>query len=134
VTDTRKRKNHDIYLSFIAGPNASTPLGGDWKPRAADRSKYFLQFDTMFRTISKAAITQYQTFKLMISSTLIASLKAMVKTGKKYVIMTACSTGIYSGIHKKRIQAEFHTLCMDALNTVYRTTPHRFTAVLIPKY
>jgi hypothetical protein len=125
---------NNIYLSFIAGPNASAPRGGVWDARKSHQGGEFLQFDTMFRTISKPALDHYHVFRSMIKAALIASLHKMLQIGYKYAIMASPSSGIYAGAHKGSIQHEYHDVCIQALEDTYMMTPHRFTAVIVPKY
>ena len=134
VEDSDTNLQHKIYISFIAGPNASSPRNNDWTPRCAIKRGRFLQFDTMFRTISMPATADYDLFREMTLVALVSSLKKMAVLDYKYVIMASPSSGIYAGWHKSKVQQEYHKLCMQALQIVYSSTSHRFDGVIIPKY
>ena len=134
VTDPISKVNHNIYLSFIAGPNASTPPYDNWTARRGKIKNGVLKFDTMFRTISQPARRDYGLFKRMILSALMASFLKMSSLQLKRVIMAAPSSGIYAGEYRQTIQAEYHWLCIEALETVYKSTQHRFSDVIIPMF
>jgi hypothetical protein len=124
---------HDIYLSFIAGPNAATPSNGNLRARAArtDPSGR-IELDTVFRTISIPAHDDYMLFKKMISAALVGSLNKMADLRLERVIFAAPSAGIYAGIFQEQIQREYYELCVDALHHVRRG--YIFNEVIIPHF
>jgi len=123
-----------IYISYIAGPNAMIPRNSCYDAREVRQTEPFLKFDTMFRTISKPAIASYGVFRSMIVTALVASLRKMLQLGYEYAIMASPSSGIYAGHYKKKIQAEYHEVCIKALNETYFGTHLRFKGVIVPKY
>ena len=129
------QKEHSIYISYISGPNVMGPKNNDWRARQAHHGDgRFLKLDTTFRTISIPARNDYDLFRSMIVKALVASLRKMLQLGYKYAIMASPSSGIYAGHYKKRIQAEYHHVCLQALTETYVTERDRFEAVIVPIY
>ena len=69
---------HQIYISFVAGPNASNPPKTLWTSRA-DRIDDIAMLDMVFRTISYAALHDYRFFRNMILAALVASLRKIAR-------------------------------------------------------
>ena len=140
-----RQRTNKIYISYVAGPNVMMPSNGKLDARRVKQGpgndgNLFFKLDTMFRTISEPAMESYHLFRSMIVRALVASLSKMLQIDYKYAIMASPSSGIYAGIHKHRIQAEYHEVCIQALNETYfgthvrSGTNNRFRAVIIPKY
>lgn len=128
------KTTHKIYLSYIAGPNTSEPCGA-WDARGCQFDQNQIpKLDTVFRTISKPAYYDYELFKRMLSTALVASLKKMASLEYKRVIMAAPSTGLYAGRWKDKIQFEFHKICRDALSTMHSSNGYTFDEVLVPRF
>jgi hypothetical protein len=124
---------HDIYLSFIAGPNAAMPPNGNLTARAARTGRFgMIELDTTFRTISIPAHDSYMLFKKMISAALVGSLNKMADLRLERVIFASPSAGIYAGDFKQQIQGEYYELCVDALRHV--RGGYVFKEVIIPHF
>jgi hypothetical protein len=124
---------HDIYLSFIAGPNAITPSPGDLRARVARTGKDGIKMlDTTFRTMSFPAHDDYILFKEMISAALVCSLNKMADLGLDRVIFACPSAGLYAGRFKKSIREDYYQLCIDALHRV--RSHYIFNEVIIPDF
>ena len=136
IADQSSDGCHDIYLSFVSGPNASSkppnfPFGARPATKGLDGR---LQLDTVNRTISRLANENYHVFAHMIVISLVASLSRMAHHGVPRVVFAAPSSGLYAGPHEARVKSEYHTLCEKAMCWVYSMTTHRFTNVLIPRW
>jgi len=120
-----------------AGPNASHPRGNLWNTMSKHRHRHSGTTRSVHKIrydVSRPAINDYHVFRCMIVTALISSLHSMLNLGYEYAIMASPSSGIYAGHHKQRIQSEYHHVCIQALNDTYMMIPHRFIAVIIPKY
>jgi hypothetical protein len=127
VNSLDTRYQHDVYLSFVAAPNAQSP-GGDLKPRKRTSP------DTVFRTYSMAAAGDQFLFTDMVKAALIASLRGMAAEKCTHVIMAAPGSGLYAGRWKNDIQTNYYELCRNALVAVYNSDRIVFDAVIIPDF
>ena len=119
----------DVYLSFVAGPNAKHP-GGAWpSPRPAYQGK----LDTVYRTASRPAMESYDAFKQMVRNAIWSSLVAMREQGLERAIIAPLSCGIYGGEHKDRLRSEYYQLSIDVLGEV-ELSHGAFKEVLVPEY
>ena len=135
VVDYLGSNTNAIYISYVAGPNASYPRHGGWRPRGCEPNhSRLLKFDTMFRTISKPAMRDYELFRSMLLSALTASLVKMLELNLGYAIMASPSSGIYAGVHQTTIQKHYHDVCIEALKLAYKKHSNRFIAVMVPIY
>ena len=127
---------HQIYLSFVTGPNASAPPAGGarWTSRLPRVSGHITPLDTKFRTISYAALDDYGVFRKMIMAALVASLSTMACQQYHRVIIAPISTGVYAGHWKDRVRLDFYTICLEALGHTYKKNLFRFQDVLIPRF
>jgi hypothetical protein len=127
---------HDIYVSFVAGPNASDPVPGainrglSLQPRKNQRG----QVDTLFRTFSPAAMDDISVFRSMVMAALVSGLFGMFENGCTRVIMASPGSGLYAGPWRRAIQAGYYEMCRKALFEAWEQHGVIFETVIIPEF
>ena len=119
-----KGDSNAIYISYVAGPNASIFKSNPDKP-----------FDTMHRTQSSMAKDNYSVFVEMIANAMMASLEGMNKNGVQKAIIAPLSTGVYAGNHKSHIKTDIETISKNvifAFLNKYRSST--ITEFIVPSF
>lgn len=117
-----------IYVSFVAGPNANGKPGDVHKPRRSE------ELDSMYRTLSITAMQSYEFFEAMVRAAVKASLYSMLETkGVKRAIIAPVSCGLYAGEYEDAICSEYPLLCLRVLRELYTECKTSFDEVMIPE-
>lgn len=101
-----------ITLVFGAGPNANPNLRGKG-PSSTTR-----------RTFNPHAEADYQFFFDSVKAAVRTNLDAMILQHVDVPVLAMISCGIYAGVHKSRILADFGRLVHDVLKEGVGNTPH----------
>jgi hypothetical protein len=95
---------YSTSLFFVAGPNANVP-----------DAQQQLSSSTL-RTFNRYAAADYQFFRAGVAAALRTALLAMAARGFDVALIAGVSTGLYSGLHRQRINNDFEGLVNDLLD------------------
>ena len=95
---------YSTSLFFVAGPNANVP-----------DAQQQLSSSTL-RTFNRYAAADYQFFRAGVAAALRTALLAMAARGFDVALIAGVSTGLYSGLHRQRINDDFEGLVNDLLD------------------